>query len=75
MKQIVLNRENMLIGDHLRNFRQERKLSEREVSKMMHVDITTISKYEHNMRTPDIYMMIKFAEVFDVTLDHLVGRE
>ncbi len=41
---------------------------------MLHVDITTISKYEHNTRTPDIYMMMRFADVYGVSLDTLVGR-
>ncbi|KRM15570.1 hypothetical protein FD31_GL001134 [Companilactobacillus nantensis DSM 16982] len=49
-------------------------MSEREVSKLLHVDITTISKYEHNTRTPDIYMMMRFADVYEVSLDKLVGR-
>ncbi|WP_125762302.1 helix-turn-helix domain-containing protein [Companilactobacillus hulinensis] len=66
---------NLQLGDNLRILRKERNLSEREVSNMLHVDITTISKYEHNTRTPDIYTMIKFADVYDVSLDKLVGRE
>lgn len=75
MKQIVLNGESVQLGDNLRNYRMKQNLSEREVSKMLHVDITTISKYEHNVRTPDIYMMIRFADVYNVTLDRLVGRK
>lgn len=66
---------NLQLGDNLRILRKERNLSEREVSNMLHVDITTISKYEHNTRTPDIYTMIKFADVYDVSLDELVGRK
>ncbi|MFC6324099.1 helix-turn-helix domain-containing protein [Companilactobacillus baiquanensis] len=75
MKQMVLNGESVQLGDNLRNYRMKQNLSEREVSKMLHVDITTISKYEHNVRTPDIYMMIRFADVYKVTLDRLVGRK
>ncbi|KRK65200.1 hypothetical protein FC72_GL001576 [Companilactobacillus tucceti DSM 20183] len=75
MKQMVLNGESVQLGDNLRNYRMKQNLSEREVSKMLHVDITTISKYEHNVRTPDIYMMIRFADVYNVTLDRLVGRK
>ncbi|MFD1419214.1 MULTISPECIES: helix-turn-helix domain-containing protein [Companilactobacillus] len=75
MKQMVLNGESVQLGDNLRNYRVRQNLSEREVSKMLHVDITTISKYEHNVRTPDIYMMIRFADVYNVTLDRLVGRK
>lgn len=66
---------SLQLGDNLRILRKERNLSEREVSNLLHVDITTISKYEHNTRTPDIYTMIKFADVYNVSLDTLVGRE
>jgi len=75
VKEIILNHERVFLGDNLRSCRKRCKLSEREVSKMLHVDITTISKYEHNTRTPDIYMMMRFADVYEVSLDKLVGRK
>lgn len=75
MKEFVLDRKRVFLGDNLRSCRKQLKLSEREVSKMLHVDITTISKYEHNTRTPDIYMMMRFADVYGVSLDTLVGRK
>lgn len=74
MKEFVLSRNKIFLGDKLRECRKQSNLSELEVSKMLHVDITTISKYEHNARTPDIYMMIRFADVYGVSLDTLVGR-
>ncbi|PMD69510.1 helix-turn-helix domain-containing protein [Companilactobacillus nuruki] len=70
-----MSRENFFLGDNLRFCRKQRNLSEREVSRLLHVDITTISKYEHNTRTPDIYMMMRFADVYNVSLDQLVGRK
>lgn len=70
-----MNHEKVFLGDNLRSCRKQCNLSEREVSKMLHVDITTISKYEHNTRTPDIYMMMRFADVYEVSLDELVGRK
>jgi len=69
-----MDHEKVFLGDNLRSWRKNCKLSEREVSKILHVDITTISKYEHNTRTPDIYMMMRFADVYEVSLDRLVGR-
>lgn len=75
MKEMDLDRKRIFVGDNLRNYRRLCNLSEREVSKMLHVDITTISKYEHNTRTPDIYMMMRFADVYEVSLDKLVGRK
>ncbi|GEO78360.1 hypothetical protein FD29_GL001312 [Companilactobacillus mindensis DSM 14500] len=75
MEELSLNRKRTFLGDNLRNYRRLCNLSEREVSKMLHIDITTISKYEHNTRTPDIYMMMRFADVYEVSLDELVGRK
>jgi len=75
MKEFIIDHKKIFLGDNLRSCRKQLKLSEREVSKMLHVDITTISKYEHNTRTPDIYMMMRFADVYGVSLDKLVGRK
>lgn len=70
----IIDRKRIFLGNNLRECRKQLKLSEQEVSKMMHVDITTISKYEHNTRTPDIYTMIRFADMYGVSLDALAGR-
>ncbi|UKI14627.1 MAG: helix-turn-helix domain-containing protein [Clostridiales bacterium] len=34
-----------------------------------------MSNYENGISTPDILTLIKLADIFDITLDALVGRE
>ncbi|MDY6210182.1 MAG: helix-turn-helix transcriptional regulator, partial [Eubacteriales bacterium] len=34
-----------------------------------------VSNYENGISTPDIYTLVKLADIFDITLDELVGRE
>ena len=39
------------------------------------VDRTSLSSYENNKRVPDIFMLCRIADVFEISLDHLIGRE
>ncbi len=34
-----------------------------------------VSNYENGYSTPDIFTLCKLADIFDITLDELVGRE
>lgn len=34
-----------------------------------------ISNYENGYSTPDIVMLCKLADIFEISLDELVGRE
>ena len=34
-----------------------------------------ISNYENGYSVPDIFTLIQLADIFDVTLDELVGRD
>ena len=34
-----------------------------------------ISNYENGYSVPDIFTLIQIADIFDVTLDELVGRD
>lgn len=34
-----------------------------------------VSNYENGYSVPDIFTLIRLADIFDVTLDELVGRD
>lgn len=58
--------------------RQLRVLRGVKVSELSHdmglVGNDTIRKYERGEREPNISMLIKIADYFDVSIDYLVGR-
>lgn len=45
------------------------------MSKQLGGSKNLVSNYENGISTPDIYTLVKLADIFDITLDELVGRE
>ena len=64
----------IIIGQRIKYLRKENNLSQDDLSVLLHVDRTTISEYELDNRIPNIYMLIRIADIFQVSLDYLVGR-
>lgn len=62
------------IGRNIKHFREERNLSQTQLAKQLWLDRTSLSGYEIGKRTPDIFMLWRLADVFEVSLDVLVGR-
>ena len=49
-------------------------MTQEELGKKINVTKVSISGYENGNRTPDMETLQKIAEVFDVSIDYLLGR-
>ncbi len=63
------------IGDRLRELRDERFLSQRELAKASDLSPTTIFKLEANQVEPHPRTIRKLAQALDIDPSKLVGRE
>lgn len=63
------------IGRNIKVLREERNLSQTELAKKLWIDRTSLAGYEIGKRLPDIFMLCRIADIFDVSLDVLAGRE
>lgn len=61
-------------GNRLRRLRQERKLTQAELGKIINVSKVSISGYETGERIPDTDNLKRLADYFGVTTDYLLGR-
>ncbi|MBO5460229.1 MAG: helix-turn-helix transcriptional regulator [Ruminococcus sp.] len=61
-------------GINLRRLREANEMNQEDLAQLLHIKRQTISSYERGKSIPDIYMLIKIADVFAVSLDELVGR-
>ena len=63
-----------ILAGRLKQCRKERGFTQREVA--IYCDITekAYQNYELMTREPRLDVLIKIADVFDVSLDYLVGR-
>ena len=67
--------KELKIADNIRFFRKANSLTQEELSKQLGGSKNLVSNYETGISTPDIYTLVKLADIFDITLDELVGRE
>lgn len=63
------------VGIRIRQLREDRGLKQRELAEKIGVDRTSLSSYENSKRIPDIFILCSIADVFQISLDELVGRE
>lgn len=59
----------------LRNKRREKGLSAEALSKKSDVAASSIRKYEMGIVVPSVLAVMYLAEVLEVTIDWLVGRD
>ena len=65
----------MYLAQNLRYLREQKGLSQREFSEIFGLSSSTVTMWEREQRKPDIEMIVRLSEYFDVTLDELVLKE
>lgn len=74
----VVNNSDMKelkIAENIRFFRKQAGLTQEELATRFGSRKTLISNYEIGRNTPDIETLWELADIFDITIDELVGRE
>ena len=63
-----------MFRDNLRNRRRAANMSQKELGDKLNVVQGTIASWEKGRNEPSIAMLIQLADIFDCTLDELVGH-
>lgn len=64
-----------MFPDTLRKLRKEKKLTQRQLADMLYVDCSAVTKWETGKANPDFEKQQKLADIFNVSIDYLLGRE
>jgi transcriptional regulator with XRE-family HTH domain len=62
------------LGDKIIRLRQDKDITQKELAKLLHIDQSMISYYEKNKKRPSYEVLAKIADIFDVSVDYLLGR-
>lgn len=62
------------IGDRIIALRKQKGWSQTELAKQIKASRDMIGKYERNDNLPSIEVAFKLADVFDVSVDYLLGK-
>ncbi|WP_332633929.1 helix-turn-helix domain-containing protein [Halalkalibacter flavus] len=57
----------------LKRLRKQNNLTQQEVGDKIQVSKVAVSGYENGIRTPEISTLKKIADLFETTIDYLVG--
>lgn len=60
---------------NLKNLRRENGYTQEQISTLLNTSITCYNYYEKEKREPSIETLCKLADLYNVSLDYLVGRE
>lgn len=63
-----------ILGNVIKSLREEQKLNQLELSKILNISNTTLSQYETGQRIPSDEIKEKIADFFNVSIDYLLGR-
>lgn len=69
---VVMKRKTF--AERLKELREERGLTQRELSEVLKVHHTAIRNWETRGSETNFSMLIKIADFFDVSIDYLLGR-
>lgn len=61
-----------MFGKKLKKLRKEKNMSQTELGEKIGAGAHAISRYENNKVTPSTETMIKFSEIFNVSIDYLI---
>lgn len=65
----------MEFKDRLKELREQRGISQLELSQKLHISNAVISMYEKGVRAPSRETLEALADYFNVDIDYLMGRE
>ena len=63
-----------MIGNRIKLLREEKKLKQEDLAKIIDVSPSAIGMYERDAREPNDNITLKLAEYFGVTTDYLLGK-
>lgn len=64
-----------MLSKNLKIFRERKGLTQENVAETLNVVRQTISKWEKGISVPDADMLIRLAEVLDVSVSELIGSD
>ena len=63
-----------MLSENILSLRKKKGISQEDLAAELHVVRQTVSKWEKGLSVPDSEMLIRLAEVFDVSVSDLLGE-
>ena len=63
------------LSENIRSFRKDHDLTQEQLAEIMGVMVGAVSKWESDRTTPDLSLIVRLADYFEVSVDVLLGYE
>lgn len=64
----------MLFNERLKSLREDKDLTQSEVAEALNITRTALANYENAIREPNLSLLVKIADYYNVSLDYLLCR-
>ncbi len=64
-----------MFGKRLRAMRMKRNFTQPQLANLIDVALRTYQGYEGGTRSPSFDTLVKLADILDVSIDYLLGRD
>lgn len=65
----------VLLGEKIKRLRNSQNMTQTELAERLNITKSTVSSYENDSRLPSYDVLIKMAQLFNVTIDSLLMDE
>jgi len=73
IRKVVVNKMTKL-ADHLKYLRKQQNWTQEDVAQRLNMSRSQISKWETGETLPDLQSLEKLSDLYDVSIDFLIGR-
>ncbi|MZK53325.1 helix-turn-helix domain-containing protein [Clostridium beijerinckii] len=63
-----------MFGDILKELRENQSMTQNDLAELLNVSRQSVGGYENNTTEPPTDIVVKIADIFNVTCDFLLGR-
>lgn len=63
-----------MLGDRIKLLRKEQEMTQEQLADYLNVSRSSVKGYENNGVEPSLNVLVKIANVFNISLDYLLGR-
>lgn len=64
----------MSLGKRIKFLREEKDVRQEDIGNILNVSKSAVSQWENDLRTPDMDVVIKLSDFFNVSTDYLLGQ-
>lgn len=64
-----------MFGKRLRKIRNQRGFTQQRMADLLSIALITYQKYEQGVRNPSFECLVSIANILDVSIDYLLGRD